>query len=235
MKYALLAAALLAAAPFATAPRRQGPRQGRLRRQAARGRAAQVEGDKTKGCCTEGQSVATKDPTLLIDEKGGIANCVITVAVEGAKVEPLKEPGDDRPEGLPLSSRTSWSCRWAARSRSSTPTPARNNIHTFARKTDQVNRAVGTAAGRSSRCLQGNVEVRCDYHPWMSSRIIVTDTPYWAISAADGSFEISGLAPGHLQGRGLARAARPAQARPDGGGRRQRPAGELKMAFKKKG
>ena len=48
-----------------------------------------IEADKTKGCCAEGQSVATKDPGLLIDEKGGIANCVVTIAVEGAKVAAL--------------------------------------------------------------------------------------------------------------------------------------------------
>jgi len=40
------------------------------------------------------------------------------------------------------------------------------------------------------------VPVKCDVHPWMKSYIGVVDHPYFAVTAADGSFTIDGLAPG---------------------------------------
>lgn len=36
-------------------------------------------------------------------------------------------------------------------------------------------------------------EVKCGIHPWMKGYVLVTDGPYAAVSAADGTFEIKGL------------------------------------------
>jgi len=155
-----------------------------------------IEADKSKGCCPEGQSVSTKDPGLLIDEKGGIANCVVTIAVEGAKVEPLKEPVSIDQKGChfephvvvaPVGSKVVFL-------NSDTCT---HNIHTFARKSDPLNKAVGKG-DKLEMLLEHKevVQVRCDYHPWMMSWIVATDTPFWALTKADGSFEIAGLKAG---------------------------------------
>ncbi len=38
--------------------------------------------------------------------------------------------------------------------------------------------------------------VRCNYHPWMNAFINVAPNPYFAVTAADGSFTISHLPPG---------------------------------------
>lgn len=40
------------------------------------------------------------------------------------------------------------------------------------------------------------VEVACDAHPWMRAYAVVQDHPYFAVSREDGTFEITGLAPG---------------------------------------
>jgi uncharacterized membrane protein/plastocyanin len=40
------------------------------------------------------------------------------------------------------------------------------------------------------------VETKCSVHPWMAANIAVMDHPYFAITKADGSFEIPGLPPG---------------------------------------
>ncbi|MDQ2924524.1 MAG: carboxypeptidase regulatory-like domain-containing protein [Acidobacteriota bacterium] len=39
--------------------------------------------------------------------------------------------------------------------------------------------------------------VRCNNHPWMNAFINIADTPYFAVSGADGSFTIGGLPPGN--------------------------------------
>ena len=40
------------------------------------------------------------------------------------------------------------------------------------------------------------VPLRCDVHPWMSAWVGVVAHPFFAVTAADGSFEVKGLAPG---------------------------------------
>lgn len=40
------------------------------------------------------------------------------------------------------------------------------------------------------------IKIACDVHPWMAGYIIVTDTPYWALTGKDGSFEIGDLPAG---------------------------------------
>ena len=40
------------------------------------------------------------------------------------------------------------------------------------------------------------IPARCDVHPWMSAFINVFNHPYYAVSAADGSFTIDNLPPG---------------------------------------
>jgi uncharacterized protein (DUF2141 family) len=38
--------------------------------------------------------------------------------------------------------------------------------------------------------------VKCDIHDWMSAWVYVSETPHFAITKDDGSFEIGGLKPG---------------------------------------
>ncbi|HEY1550506.1 MAG TPA: carboxypeptidase regulatory-like domain-containing protein [Kofleriaceae bacterium] len=40
------------------------------------------------------------------------------------------------------------------------------------------------------------VQLQCDVHPWMRSYIAVNDTPYFAVTGADGTFDIEGLPEG---------------------------------------
>jgi len=42
----------------------------------------------------------------------------------------------------------------------------------------------------------GQVRVDCDAHGWMLGFIYVVDSPYYAVTAEDGSFEIAGIPPG---------------------------------------
>jgi hypothetical protein len=40
------------------------------------------------------------------------------------------------------------------------------------------------------------MELRCDIHNWMSGYLLVLDHPFFAVTAADGSFEIKGVPAG---------------------------------------
>ncbi len=40
------------------------------------------------------------------------------------------------------------------------------------------------------------IPIRCDYHPWMEAFLNVVKNPFFAVSNADGRFEIKGLPPG---------------------------------------
>lgn len=197
--------------------------------------ALQVEANKTQGCCPEGQSVSAKDPALVLDAKGGIANCVVTVQVEGAKVEPAKEPLTVDQKGChfephvlvaPVGSKVVFL----------NSDQCTHNVHTYARKSEGMNKALGTG-GKEELLLEFKeiVQVKCDYHPWMSSRIFVTDTPFTALTKPDGTFEIAGLKPGTYKGEvwheQLGKLAFDVTVSADG----TASVGDLKMALKKKG
>ena len=40
------------------------------------------------------------------------------------------------------------------------------------------------------------IRFKCDVHPWMGAYMGVLDHPFFAVSGADGSFEIDGLPAG---------------------------------------
>lgn len=40
------------------------------------------------------------------------------------------------------------------------------------------------------------IRVSCNVHPWMSAYVVLVDHPYFALTGADGKFELKGLPPG---------------------------------------
>jgi plastocyanin len=155
-----------------------------------------IEAAAAKGCCPEGEKVNAVDPSLLIAEDGGLANVVVTLDVPGAKLEvPEKAFEVDQrkctfdPHVLvvPAGSKVVF-----LNSDSVT-----HNVHTFSAKNEPINKTTAPGGKEELALERGDrVQVRCDYHPWMSSWIYVTESPYYAVTKADGSFEIAGLAPG---------------------------------------
>ena len=43
------------------------------------------------------------------------------------------------------------------------------------------------------------IQVGCDVHPWMRANINVFSHPFFAVTAADGTFEIKGLPAGEYE------------------------------------
>ena len=40
------------------------------------------------------------------------------------------------------------------------------------------------------------IPIKCNVHPWMRAYVGVVSHPFFAVTGADGSFEISGIPPG---------------------------------------
>jgi len=193
-----------------------------------------VEAAAAKGCCPEGEKVDATDPSLLIADDGGLANVVVTLDVPGAKLEvPEKAFEIDQKKCtfephvlvVPAGSKVVFL-------NSDTVT---HNVHTYSAKNEPINKTTAPGGKEELVLARGDrVQVRCDYHLWMSSWIYVSESPFYAVTKADGSFEIPGLPPGTYSAtfwqEKLGRVKQDVTIKPDG---TSEPV-ELKMSEKKK-
>ena len=143
--------------------------------------------------------ISKKDETLLIDGNGGVANVVVSIEVAGAEKKVPAEPIEIDQEG----------CRFhphvvvvpvGATLRFANSDETNHNIHTYAKKNDSINKNVAAAGNTDQKLDKAEViDVKCDIHPWMKGYVVVTDATHYAVSGADGSFEIKGLPAGEYE------------------------------------
>jgi hypothetical protein len=76
--------------------------------------------------------------------------------------------------------------------------PVLHNTHGFLGKLTVFNVALPNQGQRIKRPLKrtGLVRVECDAHGWMLGWIYVADNPYYALTAKDGTFTLTGVPPG---------------------------------------
>lgn len=77
--------------------------------------------------------------------------------------------------------------------------PTTHNVHPLPRVNREWNRSQTADASAIERKFSRQeimLPVKCNIHPWMRSYINVVDHPFFAVTGADGSFEIKGLPPG---------------------------------------
>lgn len=155
--------------------------------------------EATKGCKHGAEGMDRRDESLLIDEKGGVANVVLTIEVAGAEKKIPAEPIVFDQSG----------CRFhphvavvpvGATLRFANSDETNHNIHTYPKKNEAMNKNVA-AAGQLDQVMSKAevVDVKCDIHPWMKGYIVVTDATHFATSGVDGSFKITGLPPGEYE------------------------------------
>jgi plastocyanin len=80
--------------------------------------------------------------------------------------------------------------------------PTMHNIHAVPVTAGDQGIDISQAPGGAPQSQQFNMPetmmpVRCNNHPWMNAFINVSQTPYFAVTGADGSFKLAGLPPGH--------------------------------------
>ena len=74
-----------------------------------------------------------------------------------------------------------------------------HNVHTYKGPSTLFNQAqvFGTPPIKKKAPSVGDVvKFKCDVHPWMTGYLLVTDSPFFAITGADGAFSIPNLPPG---------------------------------------
>jgi plastocyanin len=74
-----------------------------------------------------------------------------------------------------------------------------HNVHTYKGPATLFNRAQpqGMPPIKQKFPTVGDVvKFKCDVHPWMTGYVLVTDSPYFAITAEDGKFEIKDVPAG---------------------------------------
>ncbi len=77
--------------------------------------------------------------------------------------------------------------------------PTLHNIHAMPKANAEFNNGQPIQGMKMSHTFdkpEVMVPFKCDVHGWMNAYVGVLDHPYFAVSKADGSFEIKGLPPG---------------------------------------
>jgi plastocyanin len=147
--------------------------------------------------CTHGDDVVdATDQSLLISDKNGIANVLVEIEVKDAAVKvPEKAIHLDQK-----------SCRFephilvvpvGSSVEFLNSDTISHNVHTYPTKNDGMNKLIPAGSKEVQKLdKEDRIEIKCDIHPWMNSHLIVSSTPYVAVTDADGNFSIAGLAPG---------------------------------------
>jgi len=158
-----------------------------------------IKEDAAKGCTDEGTKVDPTDRSLVLGKDGGIQNVVITVKVKDAEVKVPEEPikidqmacrYEPHVVLIPVGSTVAYL----------NSDKVSHNVHTYPGRNDAMNKTVAPGSSEKQVLKQADkIEVKCDIHPWMNAYMFVTDAPYSAVTAADGSFSIEGLPAGEYK------------------------------------
>ena len=155
-----------------------------------------IDAEKSKGCTKDGSPVNPENQTLLVSKDGGVANVVIQVMVEGAKLKEAPETFhidqkqcrfDPHVKVLPVGSTLEFL----------NSDDVSHNIHTYPKKNETINKIVAAGSKEQQKLEKADeIKIACDLHPWMAAYVIVTDTPHHAVTDAEGKFKIEGLPAG---------------------------------------
>ena len=141
---------------------------------------------------------AVPDEAVQVTQ-GGLENVVVRVEVPGA---PAAAP---RPLGLDQQG-----CRYRPRVQAAAPgsaltiangDPVLHNVHGWLGQATAFNVPMPLQGGRTPRTLArpGLVRVGCDVHEWMAAWILVTPTPFVAVTGPGGRFALAGLPTGRWE------------------------------------
>jgi plastocyanin len=159
--------------------------------------AKTIKVDKDEATC----GATVNDESLIVSKSGGIANAVVFISdiSKGAKVEK---------KNIVLDQKT---CTYAPHVQATTlgssmqvlnSDDVLHNVHAYAdagKGSSVFNLALPLKGQKKDQALRkaGVMSFKCDAgHTWMSAFVHVFENPYFAVTAADGSFSIGNIPPG---------------------------------------
>ncbi len=119
-----------------------------------------------------GSSSATERAPVIIQQRGCMYQPRVSGAVTGQQV--LVGNGDD----------------------------ALHNVHAYQGKKTLLNRAQLPGAREirvAAPAAADVVQLKCDIHPWMLAHVVVSPSPYFAVTGEDGGFHLEGVPAGTWQ------------------------------------
>lgn len=164
--------------------------------------AAQPIGMEADPFCQSAHSEAVMSSPVMVDANGGLMNVVVHVS-SGLDGYTFETPAD----GVTLDQQ---GCRYEphviALQTGQTLTVLNSddtlhnvNVQPSAAGNEAFNQGQpisGMTLERTFDTAEVGIPARCDVHPWMGAFISVFEHPYFAITGADGSFQIERLPPG---------------------------------------
>ena len=149
-----------------------------------------------EGCCPPGKEVNRKDLSLRIDKDRGIAGVVVTLTVEGEKVEVPKEPYILDQKGCRFTPHVQVVPKGAKVAFLNSDETS-HNVRLVSILNDPLNQTVlaGKKLERTFKEAEA-IKVACDMHTWMNAWVVVTDATHWAVTDEAGSFSFEGLPAG---------------------------------------
>ncbi len=164
-----------------------------------RGTPPMMETIPNKPCCDGAEPL--KEETVIVDPNtGGLKNVLISIdglpPVSAASIPPLMLDQKNC-QYVPHVVGICVGQTMTVRSDDATM----HNTH-FAPQNNEAKNLVTASPGDSKSTTftaPEYIRLRCDVHPWMSAYVGVFDTPFFAVSGNDGSFEIHDLPPGRYK------------------------------------
>ncbi|HEV2292541.1 MAG TPA: c-type cytochrome [Tepidisphaeraceae bacterium] len=147
--------------------------------------------------CSAQHTDAVPDPSVMVSEKGELQNVVVSVEGVAGTFPTLSTPAvlDQRgcmyvphvlaaQVGQPIVVKNS--------------DPFLHNVHALSTINPAFNFGQNKDPGRNIGSMKAPevFRVKCDVHPWMSANFHIFEHPFFAVSAADGSFSIENVPPG---------------------------------------
>ena len=140
------------------------------------------------------------DDSVALGRKGAVANAFVYIkkGLEGKKFEPPADPVVIDQHGCWFEPRV-LGMQAGQALKAVNSDPVTHNIHPRAKVNREWNQNQPQGADPAIRKFnfpEVMIRVKCNIHAWMKAWIGVVDSPYFAVTGADGSFEFKNVPPG---------------------------------------
>jgi plastocyanin len=150
--------------------------------------------------CAKLHKTAVYDNTVEVGRRNALANAFVYIkkGLEGKKFEPPAEPVVIDQHGCWFEPRVI-GMQTGQALKAVNSDPVTHNIHPKAKVNREWNQNQPEGAEPAIRKFslpEVMIRVKCNIHAWMKAWVGVVDSPYFAVTGADGSFEMKNVPPG---------------------------------------